>query len=320
MDRIVQREEFSSGNPEEAQAWLRDAYGRLTMRLAESNEAFHFKSSGVAFGGMHFDTLTHSMAAEAMVPDGLRRPVVVSHVGGGPYRLWVDGQEIEVVAGESYLIAPGRPYQAAWSGLTVAATMLSYEDLVSDAVGLEDEATSLALDCTRPLSAAAGRQWAQTTQYVQTFIATAPVLAGALLAQRELSRMVNSALLACFPNLTLDGYAWSGQVEDPRPLRRALAFIEEHAGQAINVREIATAARLSPRGLQAAFRRHLDTTPLAHLRSVRFDRAHRELLECEADTDSVSAVALRWGFTHLGRFAADYKRRFGLYPSQTLRR
>ena len=25
------------------------------------------------------------------------------------------------------------------------------------------------------------------------------------------------------------------------------------------------------------------------------------------------------GFTHLGRFAVDYRRRFGTYPSQTLR-
>jgi AraC-like DNA-binding protein len=31
------------------------------------------------------------------------------------------------------------------------------------------------------------------------------------------------------------------------------------------------------------------------------------------------AVALRWGFTHYGRFAAQYRQRFGCSPSQTLR-
>ena len=34
---------------------------------------------------------------------------------------------------------------------------------------------------------------------------------------------------------------------------------------------------------------------------------------------SVSEVAWRWGFAHHGRFAAQYRTRFGETPSQTLR-
>ncbi|MFP5477787.1 MAG: helix-turn-helix domain-containing protein, partial [Gammaproteobacteria bacterium] len=34
----------------------------------------------------------------------------------------------------------------------------------------------------------------------------------------------------------------------------------------------------------------------------------------------VAGVALRWGFGHLGRFSADYRARFGEYPSETVRR
>ena len=64
----------------------------------------------------------------------------------------------------------------------------------------------------------------------------------------------------------------------------------------------------------------MDTTPLAHLRSVRMQRAHRDLQIAEpGDGLSVAAVAARWGFAHLGRFAIEYRRRFGIYPSQTLR-
>jgi transcriptional regulator GlxA family with amidase domain len=108
--------------------------------------------------------------------------------------------------------------------------------------------------------------------------------------------------------------------DTPQPLRRALAFIDERAGDPITLDEIAHAARLSPRGLQATFRRHLDTTPLAHLRAVRMQRAHRDLeIADPTDGTSVAAVAARWGFTHLGRFAIEYRRRFGTYPSQTLR-
>jgi len=41
------------------------------------------------------------------------------------------------------------------------------------------------------------------------------------------------------------------------------------------------------------------------------DRAHRP---------TVAEVAYRWGFTHLGRFAHDYRARYGEAPSTTLRR
>jgi AraC-like DNA-binding protein len=50
------------------------------------------------------------------------------------------------------------------------------------------------------------------------------------------------------------------------------------------------------------------------------ERARRDLENAEpGDGSSVAAVAARWGFTHLGRFAFEYRRRFGVHPSQTLR-
>ena len=36
-------------------------------------------------------------------------------------------------------------------------------------------------------------------------------------------------------------------------------------------------------------------------------------------TTSVTDVALRWGMTHTGRFAAAYRRKYGVAPSATLR-
>lgn len=35
---------------------------------------------------------------------------------------------------------------------------------------------------------------------------------------------------------------------------------------------------------------------------------------------SVTSIALDWGFDHLGRFAASYKKRFGETPRETLKR
>jgi transcriptional regulator GlxA family with amidase domain len=73
-------------------------------------------------------------------------------------------------------------------------------------------------------------------------------------------------------------------------------------------------AGVSARRLQEAFREHLGTTPMEYLRSVRLDRVHAEL-RCGAG--GVTETAHRWGFTHLGRFAAAYRERFGVLPSET---
>ena len=53
---------------------------------------------------------------------------------------------------------------------------------------------------------------------------------------------------------------------------------------------------------------------LERLRRVRFD------LENAQGEISVTETALRWGFSHLGRFAADYRKTFGERPSETARR
>lgn len=56
MEGAVQREDFTSGNPEEAHGWLRAAYGPHTIRLAGSSEGFRFESSG---SGLTVCTSTH---------------------------------------------------------------------------------------------------------------------------------------------------------------------------------------------------------------------------------------------------------------------
>lgn len=91
----------------------------------------------------------------------------------------------------------------------------------------------------------------------------------------------------------------------PRPLRRALDFVEANLGQHITLADIAAAAGCSARTVTEAFREHLGVTPMTHLRHRRLERVRAELL---GGTDSVSAIATRWGFFHLGRFALSYSR------------
>jgi AraC-like DNA-binding protein len=36
--------------------------------------------------------------------------------------------------------------------------------------------------------------------------------------------------------------------------------------------------------------------------------------------ESVTEIAMQWGFTHMGRFSIEYRQRFGERPSETLSR
>ncbi len=104
----------------------------------------------------------------------------------------------------------------------------------------------------------------------------------------------------------------------PRHLRLAESFIEAHLDQPITLEEVAAAAGISPRGLQLAFRAHRGTTPLGFWREARLARAHADLTAATPGT-TVTGVALRWGFSHFGRFSELYRARYGLCPRDTLR-
>lgn len=101
----------------------------------------------------------------------------------------------------------------------------------------------------------------------------------------------------------------------PRDVRRALDYIHEHAGEPIGLGDLVQASGVAGRTLLKHFRDVHGVSPMRYVRNHRLRRAREELLW--ADAGAVSEIALRWGFTHLGRFAAEYRRRFGESPSAT---
>ncbi len=103
----------------------------------------------------------------------------------------------------------------------------------------------------------------------------------------------------------------------PRALRAALAFIDANLAEHLSIDGIAGAAGCSPRALSSAFRGRLGLSPMAYVRDLRLDRVREDIL---ASGDPVGTVAYRWGVSHLGRFAGEYRDRFGELPSETARR
>jgi transcriptional regulator GlxA family with amidase domain len=135
----------------------------------------------------------------------------------------------------------------------------------------------------------------------------------------RLGRLIIAGLLVSQRNNYTAEMARPRPMPGTRPIRNALDFIENQPAGIETVADIAAAVGLSVRALDDGFQRYVGTPPMTYLRQVRLTRAHEDLVTADPDDTTVTAVARKWGFGHYGRFAADYRRRFGRKPSETLR-
>ncbi|MGZ9722196.1 AraC family transcriptional regulator [Rhizobium miluonense] len=106
------------------------------------------------------------------------------------------------------------------------------------------------------------------------------------------------------------------QAARPRNLKRALDWIQAHLGEEFTVLDIARNAGQSVRSLQLSFQQNVGMNPLNYVQRLRLQQIHHELLHGDAD-ENISDIAARWGFSHMGYFAARYRALYGVSPSST---
>ncbi|WP_173081452.1 helix-turn-helix transcriptional regulator [Phytohabitans rumicis] len=104
----------------------------------------------------------------------------------------------------------------------------------------------------------------------------------------------------------------------PRHVKRALDAMEADPARPFTAHDLARIAGVSVRALQEGFHRHVGVPPMTYLRRLRLAGAHADLCRAAPGEVTVAAVAHRWGFAHLGRFAAEYRREYGVSPVTTL--
>lgn len=103
-------------------------------------------------------------------------------------------------------------------------------------------------------------------------------------------------------------------------LRRFRTLIEVNADNPLYLPEICTALGVSVRTLQRCCHEQLGVSPLRYLWLRRMNMARRALTTSSPGQDTVTAIASRYGFWELGRFATAYRSLFGEPPSTTLHR
>ena len=103
-----------------------------------------------------------------------------------------------------------------------------------------------------------------------------------------------------------------------RAVELALAYADTVPAERIRVSTLCRVAGVSRRALEYGFQHAFGCGPAKYLKQRRLESARRELSLADP-AETVTRVALRWGFSDLSQFAQDYRREFGERPSETLR-
>lgn len=308
---------IDSTDPAIVMPYLREAYGRDL-----SIQVLHHRGDG-------WPRLSHrrvscdGFAIEELSHDG---DVLTKGDTGGVVVLWTMQGRVESDLGDERAVASAGEVVLGSTGAATARVRTANPRLCTAILERElvervsaDLGVKARFDGVAPVSQAAMRAWTRAHAYVADVaqadeeVATPLVLAAA-------GRLLAATALATFPTARTRSVDGSDSVDShPEILRRAIGYIETHAGLDLGVNDIAQAVYVTPRALQYMFRRHLDITPMGYLRRVRLDRVHHELLSGDRTTTTVTATAAKWGFAHTGRFAVLYRETYGKSPHVTLR-
>ena len=232
---------------------------------------------------------------------------------------------LEVVSDPSCASVPDpeQPLDMKWRGdnaqLIVWLDRKQLESQLVRMLGREPERPlrlDLRMDLTRPVA----QSWLGLLRMLAADLDGPCLTTAHHAAQTQMESLVMSQLLLSHQHSSSDALLRSGPPVSSKTVRRARALIDDHACESLTVPDVAEAVGVSVRALQEAFRRHLDTTPMAYLRDARLARAHGLLAEGSPGSISVAEVATSCGFGHLGRFASAYRARYGEPPSATLNR
>ena len=302
--------EFTTHDRADADDLIRRVYPGSGFR--ECASPFTFKQRVVGDATVTIAQFAVNSQSEVLVD--LEGIVGIGTATGGNYRLINNDQAVD--ASKPFVLSPGKARSRS-SHHRLTMTNLQHEALRVRA-GADSRRDRLHVNSKGPLTDAAAGYWFHVARHA-AMVFSAPSLGQYELIHQATVDLVLASAIDVF-GMTLERSTPHSETALPRAVRRGITFMEENAAAPIGVLEVAEASRVSIRGLQAAFRKALDMTPMEYLRQVRLSEARRELIASGPEDTSVTHVSRQWGFSNLSRFTASYLEEFEETPRQTLER
>lgn len=120
-------------------------------------------------------------------------------------------------------------------------------------------------------------------------------------------------------------YLATTKIQDRRPtpgvrnraVHAALEQMEDMDAMPLTVSELCSNVGVSAPTLYRAFQEQFSVSPKHYIQIRRLCGVRKQLFAKKTE-ETISDVANKWGFWHMGQFAADYRQHFGELPSATL--
>ncbi|WFR66035.1 AraC family transcriptional regulator [Curtobacterium flaccumfaciens] len=306
--------ETSGADLDAATAMYEDAYASSGFRAHPTERVFSYRFRVTGDDTMSFRSTRFDARMQGELESADEYVVMWLSDGGGTVD--VGRQEVAFAPGAPMMFPTGRPF--AFDLQDVRQSLVQFERTFLERVAAEEHGTQpapLVFDHTLAPRADELRGWNAQVQRAARIVLGSTPLSPLVLAETAHETAV--ALLRTFPHTVLAPDVALPQGATGR-VREAVEYMHAFAHTSISTTDVAEHVGLSVRGLQQAFQRQVGSAPNGMLRGIRLDRVREELRRSAPGDVTVAAVAVRWGFAHLGRFSGAYAARFGEYPRDTL--
>ena len=285
-------------------------------------ESYRTEFSFANFGALGLSRITNSQATRMTIGQPGPDLFAISMIEQGASRLVLPGSDEPAIGnatmGYIYRGEPGlRATASAQSRLLLrlpTALLRQKLEALLDGQKVEGIAFEPMFDQTRGAGATIRRMFA----FLFAELEHPDTLLTNEIAIRSFEENLTLALLLGLPHNYTEGLLRQKAAAAPRNVRRAEAFMRANAGMPLTIAEIAEAAGCGVRALQIAFNRFRGTTPMRVLQQARLEQARTEILR-PGQTQSLARIAAEHGFSSPTQFAQFFRRKYGVYPSETLR-
>jgi AraC-like DNA-binding protein len=311
---------IASSDVEQVRLFFLDMYCPIAIDVLQHGDDFRMRSDVIRLGPLTVGQLQFA-APVALTATGLDGYHITLPLTGTVHTQHA-GHEVTASLDRAAVFCPGPIVR------TRHTADSSQLDVKIDKPALEDELEALLghpidgpidLPPAMDLTGGPARTWSRLVQLV---LAESDDCGGLLyepLIAEQLRHSVLSGLLLSLPHRYRDELINPAPCGPPRMIRRVMDAMNDGPERPFSVTDLAAIAGMSVRSLQEGFRRYVGVSPMAYLQQVRLGRAHEALVREHPQRITVAAIAHRWGFSHLGRFAYVYRSRYGVSPSDTLR-
>jgi AraC-like DNA-binding protein len=313
---------FRTTSPEQAMHLCQTAFYPHRLRLVGPSKNFGFTQRVTRIGPITLADVTYETDV-ALSFDQARAAYHVNVPLAGWFKSRHRGREITVTPEAASVFRPdGETTVNRWPGgtrnLAMKIDRVAIDRALEALIGGSVE-SPIPFNATLKLQAGAARDWVRLLLMVHRQLECPDSLLRHPVMWDPLVESLIHGLLLVADHPYRHALAAPADPSRPAAVRDAMDIIDAGPHLPLTTSTLARQCHVSVRTLQEGFQRHLGISPMGYLRQVRLRRAHRDLRSAHPSHNTVASIAHRWGFTHLGSFAAAHKKMYGETPRQALR-